>query len=122
MAQAQAISPIRNKISNGVNKNIKRIALRFRAVLEKQGVPVEKVVIFGSYAKKKARADSDIDICIVSPKFGKDSVEELQFLLKQTHDVDERIEPFPVSLEEYQETATPLIFEIKKFGKVIHSS
>lgn len=104
-----------------INQNIKRIALRFRNVLEKQGVPVEKVVIFGSYAKKRAGPESDIDICIVSPRFGRDSIEELQFLLKQRRNVDSRIEPLPVSSEEYRETATPLIFEIKKFGKVIHN-
>ena len=129
MAEKKNINPIRDKtskasdgyqrkpISNGVN--IKKITLRFKNVLEKQGLPIEKMVIFGSYAKNKANIDSDIDICVVSPKFGKDSIEELQFLLKQRREVDARIEPFPVSSEEYKKTASPLIFEIKKFGKEI---
>ncbi len=72
--------------------------------------------------KRKANADSDIDICIVSPKFGKDSIEELQFLLKQRRKVDIRIEPFPVSIKDYQEVISPIIFEIKKFGCEIKGS
>jgi predicted nucleotidyltransferase len=99
--------------------NIKKTAIRFRNVLEKKGIPIERMIIFGSYAKGKAKPDSDIDICIVSPKFGKDSIEELQFLLKQRRKVDSRIEPIPISSLEYRETSSPLIFEIKKFGKEI---
>ncbi len=102
-----------------INKNVKSIVLRFRNILEQQGIPIEKILIFGSYAKNKARADSDIDICVISPLFGKDSLEELQFLLKQRRKIDSRIEPIPVSSLEYKKTTTPFIFEIKKFGKEI---
>lgn len=105
-----------------INKNIKRTAKKFRNVLEKKGIPVERLIIFGSYAKGTARPGSDIDICVVSPKFGKDSIEELQFLLKQRRKVDSRIEPIPISSLEYRETSSPLIFEIKKFGKEIKNT
>ena len=102
-----------------INKGIKEIVLRFGQAIKKQGIPVKKLVIFGSYAKHKAREDSDIDICVVSPKFGKDSIKELQFLFKLRRQIDSRIEPFPVAYKDYQRIVSPIIFEIKKFGREI---
>lgn len=104
-----------------INKEIRDIALDFGKAVSKKGIPVKKLIIFGSYAKGKERPESDIDVCVVSPKFGKDSVEELQFLFKIRRGVDSRIEPFPVSWEEYKKTASPIIFEIRQFGQEIKS-
>lgn len=103
----------------GITPDVKDIAIRFARTINSTGIPISKLIVYGSHAKGKAREDSDIDICLVSPKFGRDTVSELQFLLKKTRYVDDRIEPMPVSSKEYLGTATPLIFEIKKFGKEI---
>lgn len=103
----------------GITPDVKNTAIRFAKVINSVGIPISKLIIFGSYAKGKAGKDSDIDLCLVSPKFGRDPIGELQFLLKRTRDVDDRIEPIPVSSSEYRETATPLIFEIKRSGKEI---
>ncbi len=100
-------------------KDVRSTALKFAEILEGQGITVEKMIVFGSHVKNKASEESDIDLCIVSPEFGKDPVEELQFLFKQTRKVDTRIEPIPVSPQEYRESLSPLIFEIKKFGREI---
>ncbi|MEK7657933.1 MAG: nucleotidyltransferase domain-containing protein [Patescibacteria group bacterium] len=102
-----------------INKEIKEVAFNFSKAVEKQGIPIKKLIIFGSYAKGNARPESDIDICVVSPKFGKDSIKELQFLFKIRREIDSRIEPFSVSWEEYKKTASPIIFEIKQFGQEI---
>ena len=105
--------------AKNLNKTVVRIARQFKELLEAQRTPVQRVIIFGSYARGGARPDSDIDICIISPKFGKDSVREMQFLSRQSRKIDTRIEPIPVSPKEYRETATPLIWEIKKYGREI---
>lgn len=102
-----------------IDKNIKRIVLEFGNRLKNQGVSVKKLIVFGSYAKGNARKESDVDICVVSPKFGKDTVDELQFLLKQSWRVDARIEPYLASPKEFEKAASPLLFEIKKFGQEI---
>ena len=102
-----------------ISKKIKNIALKFRNLLEKEGTPVEKLILFGSYARGEANKESDIDLCIISSKFGKDSIDELQFLLKKTRKIDSRIEPIPVSPQEYRQLESPLIVEIKKFGREI---
>ena len=102
-----------------INKEVKEIAFNFGKAVKKQGIPIKKLIIFGSYAKGKARPESDIDICVVSPKFGKDSIKELQFLFKIRRDIDSRIEPFPVSWKEYKKIVSPIIFEIKQSGQEI---
>jgi predicted nucleotidyltransferase len=102
-----------------ITPEIKNTSIKFARTIISQGIPIIKLIIFGSYAKGKANGYSDIDLCLVSPNFGKDPISELQFLLKQSRNVDDRIEPIPISVEEYQNSSSPFIFEIKKFGKEI---
>lgn len=42
---------------------------RYVAALEARGIPVERVILFGSHASDQARAWSDIDLAVISPKF-----------------------------------------------------
>lgn len=105
------------KKNTKIKKEIIQKALRFGKVVKKAtGTTPEKIIIFGSYAKNKAKKESDIDIAIISPAFGKNDIEESQLLMKQTRMVDTRIEPHPISSSDYQKTATPLIAEIRKHG------
>lgn len=62
------------------------------------------------------KKNSDIDVAVVSKKFGKDDVDEIQFLYKKTWDVDPRIEPYPISPYDLETGFTPIINEIKKYG------
>lgn len=102
-----------------VNPEIVKIARHFANHVQSQGIPVTRTVLFGSWAKGKARKDSDIDICLVSSQFGKDDLTEMRYLLMETMVVDSRIEPIPMSIEDYETDATPFVLEIKKYGKVI---
>jgi len=99
-----------------IKKEIIEIASNYKNVLEKAGIPVVHLLLFGSYAKGNARLDSDIDIAVISDSFGKDEIEEsgkLQFLKWK---LDNRIEPHPVSLKDYKSIANPFISEIYKYG------
>jgi predicted nucleotidyltransferase len=42
---------------------------RYVSALEGRGIPVERVILFGSHASGQAREWSDIDIAVISPKF-----------------------------------------------------
>ena len=53
-----------------------KIAGVLRPLLEQRGIAVDKIVIFGSYAKKSEKEDSDIDLIIVSKGFRNKSVFE----------------------------------------------
>ena len=102
-----------------INKDVKKSVKKFGEIIEKEGIPISKLIIFGSYAKKKATKYSDIDVCVVSPKFGKDMTEEMKFLFKKSYLADSRIEPYPLSPKEYKSSISPIVYEIKKYGKAV---
>lgn len=99
-----------------IKKEIKKIVLEYRLKVKNAGIPVERMIVFGSQARGNARKDSDIDVCVVSPKFGKDEMAESSKLNFLRWKLDNRIEAHAVSSRDFAETATPLIFEIKKYG------
>ena len=99
-----------------INKEITDKVLAFGKLLEEGGLPVEKLVIFGSYAKNTEKAGSDIDVAVISPSFGNDLIDEMQFLFKQRMTVDALIEPYPLSPDEFKNGFSPILSEIKKYG------
>ena len=99
-----------------VNTEIVAITKKFTDVLIKNGIRVEKVILYGSYASGKAHSDSDIDLAIVSPDFGKDRHEELKKLLQLAWRIDPRIEPIPISSTSFNNTWLPIIYEIRQRG------
>lgn len=89
----------------------------FHRAIEEKGIRVTKIVLYGSHAIGKFHKDSDIDVAIVSPDFGRDRFEEGVKLLEIAYKIDPRIEPVPVSLESYKkDTWVPLIYEIREKG------
>jgi predicted nucleotidyltransferase len=100
-----------------VNPEITSIILRFVDVLNSKGIRVEKAVLYGSYASGNVHTDSDLDLAIISPDFGKNRFEEGKMLLQIAWRIDPRLEPIPISSESYQnDTWVPLIYEIKEKG------
>ena len=88
----------------------------FVNLVRESGILVSNASIFGSWAKGKADADSDIDVCVVSPNFGKDSIEEMVQLRKIALKIDSRIEPVPFSPEDLQNPYGTLASEIRKYS------
>lgn len=58
----------------------------------------KSIVLFGSYAKGQANAESDIDIAVVFDHFNDNHLHAMQQLCKLTRKTDLRIEP--ILLEE----------------------
>jgi uncharacterized protein len=50
-------------------RQITTLIHRYVAALEARGIPVERVILFGSHAAEHAQEWSDIDIAVISPKF-----------------------------------------------------
>jgi uncharacterized protein len=50
-------------------REITALTRRYVAALEARGIPVERVILFGSYASGRAHAWSDIDLAVISPQF-----------------------------------------------------
>ena len=108
---------VRKKIYN--NKEIKGIVSEYKKLLEKEEIKFDKVYLFGSYAKNSPRDWSDIDVAIVSKKFGKDFFDE-QILLDRIADkVSYAIEPHPFHPRDLKNKWSSLALEIKKHGKVL---
>src|SRR3990172_2095115 len=103
-------------IQMGKNQIIRTIKKFIRA-LKHEGISVNRVILYGSYAKGKARTDSDIDVAVVSKDFGKDRVEEGMSLFRIAGGIDTRLEPVPISLKTFEnDTWIPLIYEIREYG------
>jgi len=100
-----------------VKKSIMKIIKKFVNTLKKEGINIDKIILYGSYVKGKSRTESDLDIAVISRDFGKDRIEEGMFLFRIAGEVDPRIEPVPIPLESYEkDTWVPLIYEIRKKG------
>ena len=103
-----------------VPKEIIRVVRTYsKRLVEQDKLPIKKVMIFGSYAKGKPRKWSDIDVCIISPKF-KDALEALQFLWtrRNKQEVIIGLEPVGFSGKDFKEGSS-LIQEIKRTGITI---
>ena len=100
-----------------VKKTIINKLKRFRKLLEKEGIPVEKLILFGSQARGTAHKDSDIDVCVISPIFGKDPITEKFKLLYLGPQIDTRIQAVPFSTKDFlKNKISPLLHEIRQEG------
>lgn len=82
----------------------------------KQSIPVEKVVLFGSYAKGNYSKDSDVDLAVFSPVFDNMTrIDGLTFLLMQALGYHIDIQPQPYTMKDYIKHPE-LVDEILKTG------
>jgi uncharacterized protein len=101
---------------SSVTKFDQRGIVKFVRLVKENGIKVTKAILFGSYARGNETIDSDIDVAIISPQFGKDSLQELLFLRKIALKVDSNIEPVPLSPSDVNDKYSTLANEIKKYG------
>lgn len=78
--------------------------------------PVDRAYLFGSYAKRNNIQESDIDVCIVSPVFGKDYFAEESQLRRLSLRVDPRISPVAFNPSDFKDRYSQLAYEINKYG------
>lgn len=95
-------------------KKVREDVKDYIEVLEKDRLPIDKVIVFGSQAKKTSRRESDIDVCVISPKF-KDKFKALHYLLMKSYELKALIEPHPYHPKDFV-NEDPLVWEIKKTG------
>lgn len=102
-------------------KQITRIVKSFIKAIKETDIKVEATIVFGSYAQNRADENSDIDIAVISPDFGKDFVKESIMLKKISMKIDYDISPRPYSIEEYKNAKEGdfLFQEIIQKGKLV---
>ncbi|MEK7203104.1 MAG: nucleotidyltransferase domain-containing protein [Patescibacteria group bacterium] len=100
-------------------KKIQKIVRDYSRLLKIDGIPIEKIILYGSYAKGTPKKDSDIDICVLSKKFGINPRKEGQYLFKKLWQMENaNIEPVGYSPKDFYgaKNKSPLINEIQKHG------
>ena len=83
------------------------------SVLLKKHIALEKVYLFGSYAKNTNRTDSDIEVAIVVKKIEGDFFDIEPLLWKLRRQIDDRIEPI---LIEKDNDLSGFLIEIQRNG------
>ena len=106
-------------MANGAfsRRELKHLLKRYQEKLKAMNIPVTNIYLYGSYAKNKARKGSDIDICIISPKF-KDRIDATMMLMKIRNDDELMISPVAFSPDTFVEE-NPLAWEIKQTGSLL---
>ncbi|MCX6151640.1 MAG: nucleotidyltransferase domain-containing protein [Ignavibacteriales bacterium] len=100
-----------------VESSIINIVKKYKDQLNKKGVEVNKILLYGSYAKHVNSKESDIDVAVISDNFGIDPIDEGMMLFRIAGEIDLRIEPVAFSRKSFEEDNwLPLIYEIKKTG------
>lgn len=89
--------------------------LRYKSLVSSH-FDVDKVVLFGSYAKGTQREDSDIDVAIVVNSIEQDFFTYAPLLWKLRREIDDRIEPI---LIERNKDESGFLQEILASGQVI---
>jgi predicted nucleotidyltransferase len=81
-------------------------------------IPLDTVILYGSYANGTPKYYSDVDLAVVSPEFGKDIINEAVKLMELYESTGLMVEPRAYSRQEFQESGpgTFLHEEVVKKG------
>ncbi|HHV61388.1 MAG TPA: nucleotidyltransferase domain-containing protein [Firmicutes bacterium] len=93
---------------------------RFVKALQKT-LPVERVILFGSYVKGTPQPESDIDVAVISPAFGRNPWEDRKLLYRTIifENLEPSIEPHPFAPADLK-APSPLLLEILRTGQTIY--
>ena len=97
---------INEDIVDSINKFVEEIKKQYN---------VTAIILFGSYAKGTENEDSDIDIAVISDDF-EDIYDCMAVLMGMTWDIDARIEPHPITTEDYEKVSNPFVKEVVDTG------
>jgi len=85
--------------------------------LSREGIEIDKVFLFGSWARDDQTKESDIDIMLVSKIFDQPDDQLIGLIWRLTRKVDSRIEPYTVGLNQFiTDNISPLLQIVKKEG------
>lgn len=94
----------------------RNLVRRYTQVLQRAGIPVEQVIMFGSFATGHSHPWSDLDVCVVSRSFGKHPLHESMELAALAVQIDSMIEPHPYHPDALLNRYDPLATEIRAHG------
>ena len=96
------------------------IISHFRETLETKKIKINKIILFGSWAKNTQIEGSDIDIVVISEDFkGKGYWERIDILSSAIYEIFEPIEAVAMTPEEWEEEEDTFINKYARDGEVI---
>jgi uncharacterized protein len=99
-----------------MDKKTDKILKDYISFIASKNMKLVKVFLFGSYAKRSATADSDIDIAFIIKDLKDDEKFDIQVqLMLFASKFDIRIEPHPISNSDFNSN-NPFVAEIKETG------
>ncbi|MDY6801894.1 MAG: nucleotidyltransferase domain-containing protein [Bacteroidota bacterium] len=99
-----------------MDKNIDAAIAKYLDLIKEKFTDIEKVYLFGSYAKGKSTEDSDIDVALIFTNLDDSKRFDIQVqLMMLAAEIDSRIEPHPISYDDFV-SGNPFVIEIKKTG------
>ena len=105
-----------------VEKQIDIIIKKYIEKLMYENIPINKVILYGSFAGGCADKDSDIDLAVISPVLGYDRFDEALMLKRLARGIDLNISPRPYSVKQYWSAGQGdfLFDEIIQKGKTVY--
>ncbi|MBI5220941.1 MAG: nucleotidyltransferase domain-containing protein [Candidatus Liptonbacteria bacterium] len=103
----------KKRISKKIEKVVRGYVLRLQ---KEKKIPVSRVLVYGSQVTGKTHPGSDIDVCIISPRFASSLKEwQLLFSIRNREEVLAGLEPVGYSEEDFL-AGSSLINEIQRTG------
>lgn len=100
-------------------KLVSEIISRFKKALEAKGIKINKLILYGSWAKDTGREESDIDLVVISEDFReKDFWQRIEVLSDAIYEVFAPIEAIALTPEEW-ERGDSLVVNYTKEGEVV---
>ena len=94
---------------------VKKIIRRYIDALNQNNFPIQKAILYGSYATGRYHKHSDIDIALVSESFDGVRFLDRNKIMKITLNISKDIEPMPFSPQKFT-TDDPFVKQIMKTG------
>lgn len=97
------------------NEILEKVKMFVDMVLKNSGLHLERVILFGSYAKGMENKWSDIDVALVSRDFSGIGFYDRKRVNPYLIKIDSRIEPHPFKPEDFN-SDNPFVLEILERG------
>lgn len=75
---------------------------RYVEKLKKHGIPVQRVLLFGSWVRGAAGEESDVDVALISPAFSGDRFEDRRKIVPLRRIINSNIEPIPFTPQDFE--------------------
>lgn len=102
-----------------INISIKNQLEQYARNLRKQNIPVQKMFLYGSWAKGKQNQWSDIDVAVVSKQFGQDRIDEMVTLRMVALPINPAISPFPMRMEDLDDRFDTVANAVRRDGQEV---